>query len=67
MIKDGGLSFETQLKIEFLSLNNVSKKCLEKFLVRICNILAIDNRHGLNIHQINSSNNVKEPPKGLFY
>ena len=28
MIKDGGLSFETQLKIEFLPPNNVSKKCL---------------------------------------
>ena len=30
MIKDGGLSFETQLKIEFLLPNNGSKKCLEK-------------------------------------
>ena len=30
MVKDGGLSFETQLKIEFLSPNNGSKKCLEK-------------------------------------
>ena len=29
MIKDGGLSFETQLKIEFLPPN---KKCLEKSL-----------------------------------
>ena len=29
MIKDGGLSFETQLKIEFLPPNNGSKKCLE--------------------------------------
>ena len=32
MIKDGGLSFETQLKIEFLPLNNGSKKCLENSL-----------------------------------
>ena len=32
MMKDGVLSFETQLKIEFLPLNNSSKKCLEKFL-----------------------------------
>ena len=30
MIKDGGgLSFETQLKIEFLPPNNGSKKCLK--------------------------------------
>ena len=29
MIKDGGLSFKTQLKSEFLPLNNGSKKCLE--------------------------------------
>ena len=34
MIRDGGLSFETQLKVEFLPLNNGSKKCLEKSLVR---------------------------------
>ena len=27
MIKDGGLSFETQLKIMFLPTNNGSKKC----------------------------------------
>ena len=32
MIKDGGLSFETQLRIEFLPPNNGSKKCLEKSL-----------------------------------
>ena len=32
MIKDGGLSFETQLKIEFLPLNNSGKRCLEKSL-----------------------------------
>ena len=32
MIKDGGLSFETQLKIEFLPLNNDIRKCLEKYL-----------------------------------
>ena len=30
MIKDGGMSFENQLKIEFLPLHNGSKKCLEK-------------------------------------
>ena len=30
MIKEGGLSFETQLKIEFLSPNNGGKKHLEK-------------------------------------
>ena len=30
MIKDGELSFETRLKIEFLPPNNGSKKCLEK-------------------------------------
>ena len=29
MIKDGGPSFETQLKIEFLPPNNSSKKCLK--------------------------------------
>ena len=34
MKKDGGLSFETQLKIKFLPLNNVGKKCLEKSLPR---------------------------------
>ena len=32
MIKDGGLSFGTQLKIEVLPPNNGSKKCLEKSL-----------------------------------
>ena len=32
MIKDGELSFETRLKIEFLPPNNGSKKCLEKSL-----------------------------------
>ena len=32
MIKEGGLSFETQLKIELLPTNNGSKKCLEKSL-----------------------------------
>ena len=32
MIKDGGLSFETQLRIEFLPPNNGSKKWLEKSL-----------------------------------
>ena len=32
MIKYGGLSFETQLKIEFLPPNNGSKKWLEKSL-----------------------------------
>ena len=32
MLKDGGLSFENQLKIEFLPPNNGSKKCLEKSL-----------------------------------
>ena len=32
MTKDGGLSFETQLKIEFLPLHNGSKKMLEKSL-----------------------------------
>ena len=32
MIKDRGLSFETQLKIEFLPPHNGSKKCLEKSL-----------------------------------
>ena len=31
MIKDGGLSFENQLKL-FLLPNNDSKKCLEKSL-----------------------------------
>ena len=30
--KDGRLSFETQLKIEFVPHNNGSKKCLEKSL-----------------------------------
>ena len=30
MIKDRGLSFETQLKIEFLSPNNGSKKMFGK-------------------------------------
>ena len=30
MIKDGGLSFKTQLKIEFLPPNNGGKKFLEK-------------------------------------
>ena len=35
MIKDEGLSFETQLKIEFLPPNNGSKKCLEKSLLYI--------------------------------
>ena len=29
MIKDGGLTFETQLKIKFLPPNKCSKKCLE--------------------------------------
>ena len=33
MIKDEGLSFETQLKIEFLPPNNGSNKCLEKSLL----------------------------------
>ena len=33
MIKDGGLSFETQLKIEFLPPNKCSEKCLEKSLM----------------------------------
>ena len=33
MIKDGGLSFETQLKIEFLPLNNGSKKSMQYFKV----------------------------------
>ena len=33
MIKDGGLTFETQLKIEFLPLYNGSKKCLGKSLL----------------------------------
>ena len=33
MIKDQGLSFETQLKIEFLPPNNGSNKCLEKSLL----------------------------------
>ena len=33
MIKERGLSFETQLKIEFLPPNNDSKKCLEKSLL----------------------------------
>ena len=32
MIKDEGLSFETQLKIEFLPLKNGSRKCLKKSL-----------------------------------
>ena len=32
MIKNGGLSFKTQLKVEFLPRNNGSKKCLEKSL-----------------------------------
>ena len=32
MIKDRGLSFEIQVKIEFLPLYNGSKKCLEKSL-----------------------------------
>ena len=32
MVIDGGLSFETQLKIEFSPPNNGSKKCLEKSL-----------------------------------
>ena len=32
MIKDGGLSFGTQLKIEFLPLNNGSKNCMGKSL-----------------------------------
>ena len=32
MVKDGGLSFETQMKIEFLPPHNGSKKCLEKSL-----------------------------------
>ena len=30
VIKDGGLSFETQLKIEFLPQSRGSKKCLGK-------------------------------------
>ena len=29
MIKDGGLSLETELNIEFLQSNNSTKKCLE--------------------------------------
>ena len=33
MIKDKGLSFETQLKIEFLPPNNGRKKFLEKSLL----------------------------------
>ena len=33
MIKDGQLSFETQLKIEFLPLNDGNKKCLKKSLL----------------------------------
>ena len=33
MIKDQGLSFETQLKFEFLPPNNGSNKCLEKSLL----------------------------------
>ena len=32
MIKDGRLSFKTQSKIEFLPLDNDSKKCFEKSL-----------------------------------
>ena len=33
MTKDGGLSFQTQLKIEFSPPNNGSQKCLEKSLL----------------------------------
>ena len=33
MIKEGGLSFKTQFKIEFLPPNNGSKKCLKKSLL----------------------------------
>ena len=33
MIKDEGLSFKTQLKIEILPPNKGSKKCLEKSLL----------------------------------
>ena len=36
MIKDGRLSLETQMKIEFLPLNNGSKKCLVKICVEFC-------------------------------
>ena len=39
MVKDGGLSFETQLKIEFLPPNNSIKKCLEKSLSLVCMLL----------------------------
>ena len=41
MIKDGGLNFETQLKIEILPQNNGSKKCLEKPLPRCCQFSSI--------------------------
>ena len=34
MIKDGRLSFESQLKIKFLPPNNDSKKCSEKSLIK---------------------------------
>ena len=33
MVKDRGLNFETQLKIEFLPPHNGSKKCWEKSLL----------------------------------
>ena len=36
MIKGGRLSFETQLKIEFLTMNNGSKKCMEKIPAAVC-------------------------------
>ena len=40
MIKNEGLSFETQLKIEFLLQNNGSKKFMEKSLLSKALLLA---------------------------
>ena len=50
MIKDGGLSFEFQLNIDFLPPNNGSKKCLEKsniYYIYICMTTATQNNHKL--------------------
>ena len=41
MINDGGLTFGTQLKIEFLPPNNSSKKCLEKSQLRQLSLNAL--------------------------
>ena len=58
MIKQGGLSFETQLKIEFLPSNNGSKKCLENSLLvgKVTTSYARDSQFRLMITEIYDPN-----------